>query len=146
MKISTKGRYGIRLMLSLAVNYEKGTLSLKAIAKEQQISEKYLEQIINPLMKADLVKSFRGAQGGYMLSRHPKEITAGEILRVLEGSLSPVYCVDTPTCPNSDYCISLTLWKRMKEALDEVVDHTTLESMGLEYLEKEVGNQGKNTE
>ncbi|KXL53424.1 HTH-type transcriptional regulator CymR [Anaerotignum neopropionicum] len=142
MKISTKGRYGIRLMLSLAINYEKGTLSLKAISKEQQISEKYLEQIINPLMKADLVTSFRGAQGGYILSRHPKEITAGEILRVLEGSLSPVYCVDTPTCPNSDFCASLTLWKKMKDALDDVVDNTTLDIMAREYLENEVGNRG----
>ncbi|WP_304508228.1 RrF2 family transcriptional regulator [Anaerotignum sp.] len=144
MKISTKGRYGIRLMLSLAIHYEKGTLSLKTIANEQQISEKYLEQIINPLTKAGLVKSFRGAQGGYILSRHPKEITVGEILQVLEGSLSPVSCVDSPTCPNSDSCVSLSLWKRMKNALDEVVDNTTLESMAEEYLEKELGNPRNN--
>ncbi|WP_352399302.1 Rrf2 family transcriptional regulator [Anaerotignum sp.] len=139
MKISTRGRYGIRLMLSLAINFEKGTLPLKAIAHEQQISEKYLEQIINPLTKAGLVKSYRGAQGGYILSRHPKEISVGEILQVLEGSLSPVDCVDNPTCPNSDFCVSLSLWKRMKDALDEVVDNTTLESMAQEYLEKETG-------
>jgi len=141
MKISTKGRYGIRLMLSLAINYEKGTLSLKTIAKEQEISEKYLEQIINPLTKADLVKSFRGAQGGYTLSRNPKDISVGEILQVLEGSLSPVACVDSPTCPNSDNCVSLSLWRRMKDALDEVVDNTTLDSMAQEYLEKEAGKR-----
>lgn len=141
MKISTKGRYGIRLMLSLAINYEKGTLSLKTIAKEQEISEKYLEQIINPLTKADLVKSFRGSQGGYTLSRSPKEISVGEILQVLEGSLSPVACVDSPTCPNSDNCVSLSLWRRMKDALDEVVDNTTLDSMAQEYLEKEAGKR-----
>lgn len=141
MKISTKGRYGIRLMLSLAINYEKGTLSLKNIAKEQEISEKYLEQIINPLTKADLVKSFRGSQGGYTLSRSPKEISVGEILQVLEGSLSPVACVDSPTCPNSDNCVSLSLWRRMKDALDEVVDNTTLDSMAQEYLEKEAGKR-----
>ncbi|MDD3393035.1 MAG: Rrf2 family transcriptional regulator [Anaerotignum sp.] len=137
MKISTKGRYGIRLMLCLAIHYEKGTLSLKAIANEQQISEKYLEQIINLLAKAGLVKSFRGAQGGYILSRHPKDITVGKILEVLEGSLSPVYCVDTPTCPNLDSCVTLSLWKKMRKALDEVVDNTTLDSMAQEYLEKE---------
>lgn len=144
MRISTKGRYGVRLMLSLAIHYEKGTLPLKTIASEQQISEKYLEQIINPLTKSGLVKSFRGAQGGYVLSRHPKDITVGEILEVLEGSLSPVACVDSPTCPNSDNCVSLSLWKRMKNALDEVVDNTTLESMAQEYLEKELGNFEKN--
>lgn len=143
MKISTKGRYGIRLMLSLAVNYERGTLSLKTIAKDQGISEKYLEQIINPLTKAALVKSFRGAQGGYTLSKHPKEITVGEILQVLEGSLSPVSCVDSTTCPNSDECVSLSLWRRMKDALDEVVDNTTLDSMAQEYLEKEAGKRNK---
>lgn len=137
MKISTKGRYGIRLMLCLAIHYEKGTLSLKTIANEQQISEKYLEQIINLLSKAGLVKSFRGAQGGYILSRHPKDIAVGEILQVLEGSLSPVYCVDTPTCPNLDSCVTLSLWKKMRKALDEVVDNTTLDSMAQEYLEKE---------
>ncbi len=143
MKISTKGRYGIRLMLSLAINYGKGTLPLKSIAKEQDISEKYLEQIINPLTKANLVKSFRGAQGGYTLARDPKEISVGEILYVLEGSLSPVACVDTRTCPNSDHCVSLSLWKRMKDALDDVVDNTTLDSMASEYLEKEAGKRVK---
>ena len=82
MKISTKGRYGIRLMLSLALHYDKGTLALKSIAREQDISEKYLEQIINPLTKSGLVKSYRGAQGGYILTREPKDITIGEVLRI----------------------------------------------------------------
>ena len=100
MKISTKGRYGIRLMLSLALHYDKGTLALKSIAREQDISEKYLEQIINPLTKSGLVKSYRGAQGGYILTREPKDITIGEVLRILEGSLSPVDCVHNPMCPN----------------------------------------------
>lgn len=144
MKISTRGRYGIRLMLSLALSYDKGTLPLKAIAAQQQISEKYLEQIINPLTKAGLVKSYRGAQGGYVLSRPPQKISVGEILQVLEGSLAPTDCVDHPTCPNSDYCVSLSLWKKMKEALDDVVDHTTLADMAAEYLEREPGGYGCN--
>ncbi len=136
MKISTKGRYGIRLMLSLALHYEQGTLSLKAIAKEQDISEKYLEQIVNPLTKCGLVQSYRGAQGGYLLTRPPKEITIGEILRILEGSLSPVDCVDNPTCPNSDSCASLSIWKKMKDALDDVVDNITLADLAEEHREK----------
>ena len=120
MKISTRGRYGIRLMLALALNYNNGTIPLKTIAKDQGISEKYLEQIINPLTKSGLVKSFRGAQ----------------ILRVLEGSLSPVDCVDHPNCANSDHCVSLSIWKKMKVALDEVVDNITLADMAAEYAEK----------
>ena len=136
MKISTRGRYGIRLMLALALNYEKGTTPLKAIAREQDISEKYLEQIINPLTKAGLVKSFRGAQGGYILSRSPEEITVGEVLRVLEGSLSPVDCVDHQNCPNCDSCVSLSIWKKMKDALDQVVDDITLADMAEDYDEK----------
>lgn len=129
MKISTRGRYGIRLMLALALNYNNGTIPLKTIAKDQGISEKYLEQIINPLTKSGLVKSFRGAQGGYMLTNPPEATTVGEILRVLEGSLSPVDCVDHPNCANSDHCVSLSIWKKMKVALDEVVDNITLADM-----------------
>lgn len=136
MKISTRGRYGIRLMLALALNYEKGTIPLKAIAKDQGISEKYLEQIINPLTKSGLVKSFRGAQGGYILTNPPEQTTVGEVLRVLEGSMSPVDCVDHPSCPNSDSCVSLSIWKKMKDALDQVVDDITLADMAKEYAEK----------
>lgn len=136
MKISTRGRYGIRLMLALALQYGSGTVPLKNIAKDQNISEKYLEQIINPLTKSGLVKSYRGAQGGYALNRLPEEITVGEVLRVLEGSLSPVSCVDHPGCPNFDSCVSLSIWKRMKEAVDQVVDDITLADMAKEYAEK----------
>ena len=99
MKISTRGRYGIRLMLALALNYNNGTIPLKTIAKDQGISEKYLEQIINPLTKSCLVQSFRGAQGGYMLTNPPEATTVGEILRVLEGSLSPWTVLTIPTAP-----------------------------------------------
>ena len=95
-----------------------------------------MEQIINPLTKSGLVKSYRGAQGGYALNRPPEEITVGEVLRVLEGSLSPVSCVDHPGCPNFDSCVSLSIWKRMKEAVDQVVDDITLADMAKEYAEK----------
>lgn len=136
MKISTRGRYGIRLMLALALNYENGTIPLKMIAREQGISEKYLEQIINPLTKSGLVKSYRGAQGGYTLTNAPDQTTVGEVLRILEGSLSPVDCVDHPNCINADSCVSLSIWKKMKEALDDVVDSITLADMAREYAEK----------
>ncbi len=137
MKISTKGRYGIRLMLSLALQYEKTShMPLKMIAQQQEISEKYLEQIINPLTKAGLVKSFRGAQGGYSLIKDPSEITVGSILRILEGSLSPVDCLEHGPCKRADVCASLSLWQRMKTAVDEVVDTTTLADLVTEYYAK----------
>lgn len=136
MKISTKGRYGMRLMLFLAVNYKNGHIPLKEIARNQDLSEKYLEQIINPLTKAGFVHSFRGAQGGYALTKDPAEITVGSILRILEGSLSPVDCVESSTCEKADTCTSISLWKKIKDAVDNVVDHVTLADLVTEYNEK----------
>ena len=136
MIVSTKGRYALRVMIDLAEHIDEGYIPLQTIAKRQGISEKYLEQIINPLTKSGLVKSFRGAQGGYTLTNPPEATTVGEILRVLEGSLSPVDCVDHPNCANSDHCVSLSIWKKMKVALDEVVDNITLADMAAEYAEK----------
>ena len=136
MLISTKGRYALRVMLELAQGEPGECMPLPVIAQRQGISEKYLEQIINPLTKSGLVKSFRGAQGGYTLTNPPEATTVGEILRVLEGSLSPVDCVDHPNCANSDHCVSLSIWKKMKVALDEVVDNITLADMAAEYAEK----------
>jgi len=128
MKISTKGRYALRLMLDLAVNYNGTYTPLREIAKRQEISEKYLEQIIIQLNKAGLVKSVRGSQGGYMLSRSADEYTVGDILRVMEGSLSPVTCIDDENnqCPRSCGCATLVVWKKLKTAIDDVVDSFTL--------------------
>ena len=137
MKRSTKGRYGIRLMICLALQYEKTShIPLKTIAQQQEISEKYLEQIINPLTKAGLVKSFRGAQGGYSLIKDPSEITVGSILRILEGSLSPVDCLEHSPCKRADVCASLSLWQKIKTAVDDVVDNTTLADLVKEYYAK----------
>lgn len=128
MKISTKGRYGLRLMLELALHYEKGNIPLKEISQSQEISDKYLEQIINQLNKSGLVKSTRGSQGGYILSRKPEEIYIGEILRVLEGSLSPVVCTEDngKTCSRSPDCLTFSLWSELKDAIESVVDNKTL--------------------
>ena len=131
MKISTRGRYGIRLMLALALNYNNGTIPLKTIAKDQGISEKYLEQIINPLTKSGLVKSFRGAQGGYQLARHPSEYTVGDILRITEGSLAPVACLEHEPvdCPRVDECITLSFWRGLYDTINNYVDSVTLEDL-----------------
>lgn len=137
MKISTKGRYGVRLMVSLAVNYKNGRTSLREIAKNQEISEKYLEQIINPLTKAGLVNSFRGSQGGYALTFPPEEITVGRVLRVLEGSLAPVDCSENnEACERIKNCVTYPLWVRLKEAIENVVDNVTLADLAREYREK----------
>lgn len=128
MRISTKGRYALRLMLDLALHDTGENIVLKTIAKRQNISEKYLEQIIGILTKAGFVKSVRGSSGGYRLAREPEEYTVGDILRLTEGSLAPVACVEegVETCPKADRCVTLTLWKEFNDAINGIVDRVTL--------------------
>ncbi|MBQ7124658.1 MAG: Rrf2 family transcriptional regulator [Oscillospiraceae bacterium] len=128
MMISTKGRYGLRLMIDLAKEGGERPVPVKEIAKRQNISEKYLEQIISPLSKAGLVKSVRGAQGGYILTKPADEITAGEILRAAEGSIAPVECCESG-CDHSDGCVTIGLYKRIQDAVDSVVDSVTIADM-----------------
>ncbi len=129
MKISTRGRYALRLMVDLAVNGEEKCIPLREIADRQQVSDKYLEQIITKLSKAGLVKSVRGAQGGYVLTRSPQQYTVGMILRQTEGSLVPVSCVDHPQaghCSQEEVCVTQEVWRKIGEAVSDVVDHITL--------------------
>lgn len=130
MRISTKGRYALRLMLDLAMNNTGEPVSLKDIAKRQEISDKYLEQIISVLNKAKYVKSIRGAQGGYILTKRPEEYTVGMILRLTEGSLAPVACVeeDNP-CDRVNDCATILVWKKMNDAINEVVDGIKLSDL-----------------
>lgn len=130
MKISTKGRYALRLMLDLAMNHTGEPISLKDIAKRQGISDKYLEQIISTLNKAKYVKSIRGAQGGYILTKKPGEYTVGMILRLTEGSLAPVACVEEENpCERMHDCATIMVWKKMNDAINEVVDGITLANL-----------------
>ena len=128
MKISTKGRYALRLMLDLALHDSDAPIRIKDIAARQDISDKYLEQIVSLLHKAGYVRSIRGAQGGYMLTRKPEEYTVGMILRAAEGSLAPVSCLDEDInhCEHAGRCTTLTIWQQLKDAIDNVVDNTTL--------------------
>lgn len=128
MKISTKGRYAVRVMLDLALNNTGECIKVKEIASRQGISEKYLEQIIAILNKAGYVKSVRGAQGGYRIAKEPKDYTVGMILRLTEGSLAPVVCLeeDTDACERCDTCETLEVWKRLYDAVNEVVDGVTI--------------------
>ena len=130
MKISTKGRYAVRLMLDLATTNSKQPVRLKDVAARQEISDKYLEQIIGILHKAGFVRSVRGAMGGYILTRDPADYTVGEILRLTEGSLSPVDCAEDPgLCPRETACATAILWRKISDAVNNVVDNVTLEDL-----------------
>ena len=131
MKISTKGRYALRLMLDLAYNDTGEYITIKSIAARQEISEKYLEQIITLLSRAKFVKSTRGAQGGYMLTRSPEEYTVGMILRLTEGSLATVSCLedDKNECSRSGNCVTLEVWKKIDDTVSGDVDNITLSDL-----------------
>lgn len=130
MKISTKGRYGIRAMYDLALVYGEGPQAVKTIAERQGVPEAYLEQLIAPLRKAGLVVSVRGAQGGYLLSDEPGAISIGEILRALEGPLAPEECVlDEDVCAMADECVMHALWTRLHHGINDLMDSITLKDM-----------------
>ncbi len=131
MKISTKGRYALRLMIDLAQHDAAGYIPLRDISRRQEISAKYLEQIVVQLSRAGLVTATRGAQGGYQLARHPAQYTVGEILRITEGSLAPVACLehDPVECPRAEDCITLDFWRGLYDAVNRYVDSVTLEDL-----------------
>ncbi|SKB76555.1 transcriptional regulator, BadM/Rrf2 family [Lachnospiraceae bacterium] len=131
MKISTRGRYAVRVMLDLALHNTGEYIKVKDIAKRQDISEKYLEQIISILNKAGFLHSVRGAQGGYQIADAPEKYTIGMVLRLTEGSLSPVACLDTDPnqCERCDTCETLQIWKDLSDAINNVVDHVTIQDL-----------------
>ena len=131
MKISTKGRYALRMLLDLAQHQNDGYIALKDIAKRQEISKKYLEQIIPILNKSDILNANRGYQGGYRLAKDPSKYTVGNILRLTEGSLSPVACLDhNPIeCERSVDCITLPVWKGLDKVINEYLDSITLQDI-----------------
>lgn len=129
MKLSTRGRYALRLMLDLALQPEGESISLKTIAQRQNISLKYLEQIVTPLSRGGFLQANRGAQGGYMLTRTPEEYTVGMILRTIEGSLSPVACLEEGTCQRQCYCATVEVYRKIDKAIDQVVDGITLKDL-----------------
>ena len=137
MKISTKGRYALRMMLEFAMSGDQCT-KLNQVAERQQISVKYLEQIAMVLCRAGCIKSMRGAQGGYRLARDPKDYTVGEILRLTEGSLAPVPCLeDSPNqCSRAPGCAVLSVWEDLAAAINQVVDRVTLADLVEEQKRK----------
>ncbi|MEG0844241.1 MAG: Rrf2 family transcriptional regulator, partial [Romboutsia sp.] len=141
MKLSTKGRYGLKAMFELSLNQNDGPVSLKVIAKKQNISDQYLEQIFSALKKAKLVKSVRGAQGGYLLNREAKDITVGDVLTVLEGPVSLSDCVlDEDVCENSSVCVTKVVWEKIKKGIDEIIHSITLQDMIDDYNKNKLDN------
>ena len=131
MKISTKGRYALRMLVDLAEHQNCGFVALKDIAERQNLSKKYLEQIIPIFNKSDILKTTRGSQGGYMLSRSPDKYTVGEILRLTEGSLAPVECLnqDPIECERSGECATLPIWQGLNKVINEYLDSITLQDI-----------------
>ena len=130
MKISTRGRYALRMMLDIATHDQNGPVRIKDIAARQKISVKYLEQIVSVLTKAGFLNSVRGTQGGYHLSRYPREYTVGMILSLTEGDLAPVSCIDgSYQCPEQDDCVTVRIWRELDKAISGVIDKYTLEDL-----------------
>ena len=138
MKLSTKGRYGVRLMLDLAIHYGGGAVVLKDVAARQDISEKYLWHLVNPLKNAGLIHSTRGAHGGYTLARSPREISLRDILTVLEGPMCLVECTESPSlCDRSESCIAREVWAEVTATMLEALDGFTLEQMVERYRDRQ---------
>jgi Rrf2 family cysteine metabolism transcriptional repressor len=130
MKLSTKGRYGVRALLDLALHQSAGLVPLKDIARRQEISLPYLEHLITPLVAGGLVKSTRGARGGILLLKPPAQIKLSEVVQLLEGPVAPVDCVNNPElCHRSTSCVARDIWVQMKEAMSKVLDSTTLKDL-----------------
>ena len=138
MKISTKGRYGLRIVLDVALNQEKGPVILRDIAHRQGISEKYLWQVINPLKSAGLVNSVRGARGGYVLARSPHAISIRDIVSILEGPVSLVACVSSPdACQRSPACVVREAWSQIETRLNDAMREITLKDLIQKQKERE---------
>ena len=133
MKLSTKGRYGLRAMVDIAVYSQDSPVPISAIAERQNISVRYLEQLLPKLKKAGIIK------GGYMLDKDPKDISAGDILRTLEGDLTPIDCAaftgDTSTCSGTKFCVTKTVWQRINDSVQQAVDSITLQELMEESIE-----------
>ena len=131
MKVSTKGRYALRMLLDLVKHKDAGFISLKEIAERQGISKQYLEQIVALLNTSNILRANRGKQGGYMLAKEPSQITVGQVLRITEGSLAPVACLedDINYCDRADFCITLPMWEGLDKVISEYLDGINLQSL-----------------
>ena len=138
MKLSTRSQYGTRALLDLALHNNEGPVLLRDIARRQEISPMYLEHLISPLVAAGIMRSMRGARGGVWLARPPKEIKLSEVIRLLEGSIAPVECVnDADYCSRSGSCVTREVWGELEKAMSEVLEATTLQDLAERHRSKE---------
>lgn len=135
MLVSTKGRFALRMMVDLAQHVQEEKCSLKEISERQGVSLKYLEQIVPLLTRSGLIRSMRGARGGYHLSRRPEQYTIGDILRATEGNMLTLPCLDpnAPLCERQEHCVTLPFWSGLQDAIDNYIDGTTLEGLIQQY-------------
>ena len=140
MKISTKGRYALRLMVDIAVNGNGENVSLKDISARQNISVKYLEQIVAQICKAGLLRSARGSSGGYRLAKCAREYSVGDILRVTEGTLAPIPCLDGEVCERAGQCATQGFWNGLYKVINDYIDMYTLEDLVDEYNKNKANN------
>lgn len=132
MKISTKGRYGLRAMLDMAIHFNEGPIAVHSVAERQGLSDRYLEQLMVPLKKAGLVKSVRGPQGGYVLAKEPEDILVGEIIRALEGPIAPVDCVSEEypaECERAESCVARLVWAKVRDSIASILDSVSLKDL-----------------
>jgi len=142
MKLSTRGRYGTRVLLDLALHQGEGPATLKDIAERQQISLRYLEHLVTPLIAAGIVRSIRGPKGGVSLAKAPGEIRLSEVIQLLEGSVAPVECVDNPKiCSRSELCVTRDIWGELKKAVSVVLESTTLQDLVERQKKKQLSEQ-----
>ncbi|HEY5525029.1 MAG TPA: Rrf2 family transcriptional regulator [Clostridium sp.] len=141
MKLSTKGRYGVKAMVELAIHYGGNPISIKTISTRQNISECYLEQLFAPLRKAKLITSSRGAQGGYVLSKEPKDITVAQLIYILEGPIEIADCIEGSACDNIDFCATRLLWEKIKNSIDDVMESITLQDIVNDYKDIKFKNE-----
>jgi Rrf2 family protein len=138
MKLSTRGRYGTRALLELALHQEAGPISLKDIAQRQEIPLGYLEHLITPLIAGGIVRSTRGPRGGVSLAKPPEKIRLSEVIHLLEGSIAPAECVNSPgICSRSKLCVTRDIWGELKQAMDGVLESTTLQDLVERHRRKE---------
>ncbi|OGO08218.1 MAG: hypothetical protein A2Y61_01055 [Chloroflexi bacterium RBG_13_60_13] len=143
MRLSTKGRYGVRALLDVALHNETGPVLLKDIARRQDVSAQYLEHLISPLIKAGILRSRRGSRGGISLGRTPEEINLSQVVEILEGSVAPVECVDNPeVCSRSGSCVTRDIWVEIKAATVGILGSTTIEDLVTRHKQKAGSGSG----
>lgn len=133
MILSTKGRYGLKAIFELTLNYGSGPVALKKIAEKYEISENYLEQLFAKLKKGGYIDTVRGPQGGYMLSKNPKDITVGMVLRTLEGEITTSECLNKEVCQRESICASRIIFEKIEKSINDVIDNITLADMYNEH-------------